>query len=61
MLGLIGGIYPDDPDLATRLNVEEFEAVCGVPLLGLVPRGQAALADDSRVVQMLSGLLATTK
>ena len=61
MVGLIGGIYPDDPDLATRLNVEEFEAVCGVPLLGLVPQGQAALADDSRVVQMLSGLLATTK
>lgn len=61
VVGLIGGIYPDDPDLATRLNVEEFEAVCGVPLLGLVPQGQAALADDSRVVQMLSGLLATTK
>ena len=61
VLGLIGGIYPDDPDLATRLNVEEFEEVCGVPLLGLVPQGQAALADDSRVVQMLSGLLATTK
>lgn len=37
--GVIGGSMPADPDLATRLNIEEFPVVTGVPYLGSIPEG----------------------
>ena len=47
VLGLIGGSMPHDPDLATRLNIEELPQVTGVPLLGVLPEGLGqAIAKD---------------
>ena len=38
---------PHDPDLATRLNIEELSQVTGVPLLGVLPEGLGqAVAKD---------------
>lgn len=37
--GLIGGSVPDEPDLATRLNLDELPRVCSVPWLGSLPAG----------------------
>ena len=46
ILGLIGGSLPTEPDLATRLNVEEMPQVTGVPLLGCLPAGVGRLSRD---------------
>ena len=46
VLGLIGGSLPAEPDLATRLNVEEMPQVTGVPLLGCLPAGVGQLSRD---------------
>lgn len=43
VLGLIGGSIPAEPDLATRLNLDEFQVVTGVPLLGCLPEGSGSL------------------
>ena len=43
VLGLIGGSLPTEPDLATRLNVEEMPQVTGVPLLICLPAGVGQL------------------
>lgn len=39
VLGLIGGSMPDDPDLPTRLNVEELPEVTGADYWGHLPEG----------------------
>lgn len=39
VLGLIGGSMPDNPDLPTRLNVEELPEVTGVDYWGHLPEG----------------------
>ena len=39
VLGLIGGSMPDNPDLPTRLNVEELPDVTGVDYWGHLPEG----------------------
>lgn len=39
VLGLIGGSLPSDPDLATRLNIEELPVVTGAPYWGSLPEG----------------------
>lgn len=54
VLGLIGGSMPRDPDLATRLNIEELPQVTGVPLLGVLPEGlgQAAAKDFMELVDI---------
>lgn len=44
--GLIGGMIPADPDLATRLNVEELPRVTGVPYWGSLPVGAGSLGAD---------------
>lgn len=47
--GLIGGSVPHEPDLATRLNLEEFQRGFGpahTPWLGAVPEGAGALARE---------------
>ena len=41
--GLVIGSSPAAPDLAERCNVGDLPAVTGVPLLGSVPEGAAAL------------------
>ncbi|MBN9643577.1 dethiobiotin synthase [Corynebacterium mendelii] len=41
--GLVGGSVPTDPDLATHLNLTEFEVVTGCPLLGCLPEGAGQL------------------
>lgn len=41
--GLVIGSWPETPDLATRSNVSDLSAYCGVPLLGRVPEGAARL------------------
>ena len=46
VLGLIGGSLPAQPDLATRLNVEEMPQVTGVPLLGCLPAGVGQLSRE---------------
>lgn len=58
VLGLVGGSWPDEPDLATRLNADEFSQVCGVPLLGVLPQGAGQLgrADFARMAEGI-GLL----
>lgn len=39
VLGVLGGSIPQNPDLATMLNLEEFERVTGVPFWGALPEG----------------------
>lgn len=51
VLGLIGGSYPAEPDLATRLNLAEFPVVTGVEWLGALPAGCAG-----RITQVAEGL-----
>ena len=41
--GLIGGSLPADPDLATRLNLEELPVVTGVDLWANIPAGAGSL------------------
>lgn len=43
VLGVIGGSYPADPDLPTRLNVDEMEVKTGVPFAGVMPEGSGTL------------------
>lgn len=38
--GVIGSRHPKEPDLAARLNIEEFPEVTGVPYLGTIVEGQ---------------------
>jgi dethiobiotin synthetase len=38
-VGFVLGSWPQEPDLAMRLNLEDLPAVTGVPLLGRVPDG----------------------
>lgn len=45
-MGLIGGSVPAEPDLATRLNVDELPAVTGCRLWGSVPEGAGALGRE---------------
>lgn len=47
VLGLIGGSLPDEPDLATQLNRDEFAVVTGVPLLGCLPAGAGGMAPEA--------------
>jgi dethiobiotin synthetase len=42
-LGIVIGAWPTDPDLAMRCNVEDLPRYTGVPLLGQLPEGAAAL------------------
>ena len=46
VLGLLGGSLPENPDLATLLNVDELPEVTGVPLLGSIPEGAGALGTE---------------
>ena len=46
VVGLIGGSLPAQPDLATRLNLEELPHVTGVPLLGCIPAGAGAMNQE---------------
>ncbi|MGC3003220.1 ATP-dependent dethiobiotin synthetase BioD, partial [Streptomyces sp. G35A] len=41
--GLVIGSWPARPDLASRCNLADLPDVTGVPLLGAVPAGSAAL------------------
>lgn len=43
VVGLIGGMLPQNPDLATRLNVEEMAQLCGAPLWCCLPPNMGAL------------------
>lgn len=51
VLGLIGGSLPTEPDLATRLNVEEMPQVTGVPLLICLPAGMGQLSREEFAVR----------
>lgn len=53
--GLIGGMLPADPDLATRLNLEELPVVTGVDLWASIPAGSGALEKDA-FAEMACGL-----
>ncbi len=44
--GLVGGSLPADPDLATRLNLEELPVVTGVELWANIPAGAGALSQE---------------
>ena len=46
VLGLIGGSMPDNPDLPTRLNVEELPEVTGAEYWGHLPEGCGRLSTD---------------
>ncbi|AZA11366.1 dethiobiotin synthase [Corynebacterium gerontici] len=41
--GMIGGSLPENPDLATRLNIEEMPRLCACPLWAGLPEGAGAL------------------
>ncbi|MFJ2295528.1 dethiobiotin synthase [Streptomyces sp. NPDC087894] len=41
--GVVVGSMPDEPDLASRCNVDDLPVSAGVPLLGAVPAGAGAL------------------
>ncbi|WP_151528835.1 MULTISPECIES: dethiobiotin synthase [Corynebacterium] len=54
--GLIGGNVPPEPDLATRLNLEEFSVVTSTPYVASVPQGQARLADETAARALIATL-----
>ncbi|WKD61126.1 ATP-dependent dethiobiotin synthetase BioD [Corynebacterium ciconiae DSM 44920] len=56
VLGLIGGSVPKDPDLATRLNVDEFSVVTHCPYVASVPRGSARYEDETAVRALIADL-----
>ncbi|QYN32800.1 dethiobiotin synthase [Pseudonocardia sp. DSM 110487] len=41
--GVVVGAWPAEPDLAARCNLDDLPATSGVPLLGALPVGAAAL------------------
>ncbi|MFF4582297.1 dethiobiotin synthase [Streptomyces sp. NPDC001389] len=43
-LGVVVGSWPASPDLASRCNLADLPKASGLPLLGAVPEGSAALA-----------------
>ena len=49
--GLVGGMLPQEPDLATRLNITELPKVTGVPLLGCIPTGAGSLSKEEFCAQ----------
>lgn len=46
ILGLVGGSVPAEPDLATQLNLKEFEKVTGVEFLGALPADCGRLSQE---------------
>ena len=54
--GLIGGSVPPEPDLATRLNLEEFGVVTSTPYVASVLQGQARLADETAARALIAHL-----
>lgn len=59
VLGLVIGSASAEPGLAERLNLEDLPAYTGVPLLGSVPEGAAAVDPDefrARAAGWLPGL-----
>ena len=55
--GIIGGLLPQEPDLAVRLNVEEMPVVTGATLLGCLPAsaGQLSAPDFADMAQRVFG------
>lgn len=47
VLGLIGGSINANPDLATRLNVEEMPILCQCPLWGVFPENSGTLSSEA--------------
>lgn len=47
VMGLIGSQLPEQPDLATRLNLDALPKQTGVPLLGVLPAGLGAVDKQS--------------
>lgn len=47
VLGLVGGSLPQNPDLATTLNLEEFPNVTGRALWGSIPEGAGTLSREN--------------
>lgn len=66
LAGLIVCAYPQDPDLATRSNLEELVRLSGRPLLGIVPEVDPLspttlrFEDDGPVRALLTGTDADT-
>lgn len=54
--GLVGGSLAPDPDLATRLNLDEMVRLTGVPLWGCLPAGMGELTPADFTVQAKSSL-----
>lgn len=57
-LGVVVGCWPARPDLAARCNLTDLPAVTGVPLLGVLPAGAAALRPAQFRSATLAGLAA---
>ncbi len=45
-VGFVLGSWPQEPDLAMRLNLEDLPSVTGAPLLGRVPEGAGSYDGD---------------
>ncbi|MFE9257455.1 dethiobiotin synthase [Streptomyces sp. NPDC006879] len=59
-LGVVVGSWPGQPDLAARCNLVDLPAVCGAPLLGVLPEGAGGLrpaAFRTTAVQWLAPVL----
>ncbi|WP_016698249.1 dethiobiotin synthase [Actinoalloteichus spitiensis] len=54
--GLVVGEWPAQPDLACRENLRDLPAVTGVPLLGVLPTGCAALSPEDFLAAAREGL-----
>jgi dethiobiotin synthetase len=44
--GVVIGSWPNDPDLATRCNLDDLPVATGLPVVGRVPEDAAALTPD---------------
>lgn len=55
-MGLVIGAWPERPDLAEQCNLDDLPAVTGVPLLGALSTGAAALNPAEFLVAARHGL-----
>ena len=56
LLGVVVGAWPVQADLAARCNLTDLPTVAGVPLLGALPEGCAALGADAFLAAAGAGL-----
>ena len=54
--GIVVGAWPHEPDLAATCNLDDLPEYAGVPILGRLPQGVAALEPEAFLAAAMDGL-----